>query len=52
LDWDVIAEECNAMLNPSLWGPPPWPGDRWCGLAGVLEIASKPVRDIKDDTSE
>jgi len=35
-DWDAIAEECNAMLNPSLWGPPPWPADRWAGLAGVL----------------
>lgn len=35
-DWDAIAEECNAMLNPNLWGPPPWSADRWAGLAGVL----------------
>lgn len=38
-DWDAIAQECNAMLNPSLWGPPPWPADRWAGLAGVLAMA-------------
>ncbi len=52
LDWDAIAQEGNRMLDPSLWGPPPWSGDRWCGLAGVLEIASKPVRDIQGDASE
>lgn len=39
-DWDAIAEEGNAMLNPNLWGAPPWSADRWAGLAGVLEIAS------------
>lgn len=52
LDWDAIAQEGNRMLDPTLWGPPPWSGDRWCGLAGVLEIASKPVRDIQGDASE
>ncbi len=38
-DWDAFAEECNSMLNPSLWGPPPWSADRWAGLAGVLAMA-------------
>ncbi len=38
-DWDAIAEECNAMMNPSLWGPPPWSADKWAGLAGVLAMA-------------
>jgi hypothetical protein len=40
-DWDAIVEECNAMLNPSLWGPPPWSADRWAGLAGVMQIAAE-----------
>lgn len=44
-DWDAIAEACNAMLNPSLWGPPPWSGDRWCGLAGVLAMADAGYRE-------
>ncbi len=38
-DWDAIAKECNEMLNPSLWSPPPWSADRWAGLAGVLSNA-------------
>ncbi len=40
-DWDSIAEQCNAMLEPSLWGPPPWSADRWAGLAGVLEMVGE-----------
>jgi hypothetical protein len=40
-DWDTIAQEANALLNPSVWGPPPWSGDRWCGLAGVLQLAQE-----------
>ncbi len=38
-EWDAIAEECNSMLDPGLWGPPPWSADRWAGLAGVLSNA-------------
>jgi hypothetical protein len=38
-DWEAIAEKCNSMLDPSLWGAPPWSADRWAGLAGVLAIA-------------
>ena len=41
-DWEAIAERCNAMLEPSLWEPPPWPSDRWAGIAGVLAMASAP----------
>jgi hypothetical protein len=39
-DWEAFAMRCNAMLDHSLWGPPPWSADRWAGLAGVLMIAN------------
>ena len=38
-EWDLIAQSANEMLEPSLWGPPPWSADRWAALAGVIDIA-------------
>ena len=38
-DWDQIAAAANSMLDPDLWGPPPWPADRWATLAMVLSLA-------------
>jgi hypothetical protein len=38
-DWDQIAAAANQMLDPDLWGPPPWPADRWATLAMVLSLA-------------
>ena len=37
--WDQIAAAANQMLDPDLWGPPPWPADRWATLAMVLSLA-------------
>ncbi len=39
-DWDQIAAAANSMLDPALWGPPPWPADRWATLAMVLSLAT------------
>lgn len=39
-DWEVIAASCNEIMDPSLWGPPPWTANRWCGLAGALAWAT------------
>ena len=38
-EWDLIAQNANEMLEPSLWGPPPWSADRWAALAGVLDLS-------------
>ena len=38
-EWTLIAQNANEMLEPSLWGPPPWSADRWAALAGVIDIA-------------
>jgi hypothetical protein len=43
--WDAFTDECNSMLNPSLWGPPPWSADRWAGLAGVITGALERLSD-------
>ncbi len=39
-DWDKIAAAANQMLDPDLWGPPPWSADRWATLAMVLSLAT------------
>jgi hypothetical protein len=39
-DWQQIAAAANPMLDPDLWGPPPWPADRWATLAMVLSLAT------------
>ncbi len=28
----LIADWANGLLEPSLWGPPPWPAHRWSTL--------------------
>ena len=38
-EWELIVQHANEMLEPSLWGPPPWSADRWAALAGVLELS-------------
>ena len=38
-EWELIAQHANDMLEPSLWGPPPWSADRWAALAGVLDLS-------------
>ena len=38
-EWDMIAQNANEMLDPSLWGPPPWSAARWAALAGVLDLS-------------
>ena len=38
-EWELIAQHANEMLEPSLWGPPPWSADRWAALAGVLDLS-------------
>lgn len=48
-DWDAVARECNAMLDARAWGPPPWSGDRWCGLAGVLRMGIFSARKSIED---
>jgi hypothetical protein len=40
-DWEQIAAAANPMLAPDLWGPPPWPADRWATLAMVLSLAEE-----------
>ena len=35
----MIAQNANEMLDPSLWGPPPWSAARWAALAGVLDLS-------------
>jgi excisionase family DNA binding protein len=40
-DWQQIAAAANPMLDPALWGPPPWPADRWATLAMVISLAEE-----------
>ena len=40
-DWNAIAAQCNQLIDFELWGPGPWPADRWAGLAGVMEAAKR-----------
>ena len=37
--WEEVALVANGFLDVSLWGPPPWPADRWVTLLHVLEMA-------------
>jgi hypothetical protein len=37
-DEDALAARCNAMLDWSAWGPPPWSGAQWQTLRVVLEM--------------
>ena len=43
-DWSAIAAQCNQLIDFRLWGPGPWPPDRWAGLAGVIEAAKREVQ--------
>jgi hypothetical protein len=38
-DEEVLAARCNAMLDCSAWGPPPWSGAQWQTLSVVVEMA-------------
>ncbi len=38
-DEEVLAARCNAMLDCSAWGPPPWSGEQWQTLRVVVEMA-------------
>ena len=42
-EWELIAQYANEMLEPALWGPPPWSADRWAALAGVLELSMESI---------
>jgi hypothetical protein len=44
-DWEQIAAAANPMLDHDLWGPPPWPADRWATLAMVLCLAEEEAAD-------
>jgi hypothetical protein len=37
-DEEALAARCNAMLDWSAWGPPPWSGAQWQTLRVVLEM--------------
>ena len=34
----ALAQRCNAYLDCSAWGPPPWSADQWQTLRVVLEM--------------
>ncbi len=40
-DEEALAARCNAMLDCSGWGPPPWTADQWQTLRVVLEMAGE-----------
>jgi AcrR family transcriptional regulator len=29
LTHELVAGWANGLIDPDLWGPPPWPGERW-----------------------
>ena len=33
---DKVARLCNSLIDFDLWGPGPWPADRWISLANVI----------------
>ena len=36
----AVAQRCNAYLDCSAWGPPPWSGEQWQTLRVVLEMVA------------
>ena len=44
--WDQVASMANGYLEPSCWGPPPWPADRWVSLWHVMDMA---IGNVKQD---
>ena len=41
-DLEAFAHRCNASLDTTAWGAPPWPADRWQTLRVVMELAEGP----------
>ncbi len=37
--WDRFAEQANEMLDCDVWSGPPWTGDQWAVLVGVMRQA-------------
>ena len=37
----ALAQRCNAYLDCSAWGPPPWSGEQWQTLRVVIELATE-----------
>lgn len=44
-DLEVAAAYANGQLEPSSWGPPPWPWFRWVTLASVWRTAEQLAKD-------
>lgn len=42
-EWDEVARLCNSWIDFDLWGPGPWPADRWISLANVIHMALQEV---------
>ena len=36
--WEIIAEKANETLDCSAWSAPPWNGNQWVVLAGIIQI--------------
>jgi hypothetical protein len=37
--WDSVASQANEMLDCDAWTGPPWTGDQWAALVGVMQQA-------------
>jgi len=50
--WADCASWANAFLDVDLWGPPPWPADRWATLDAVLDQADELAAEHGSYTAE
>jgi hypothetical protein len=43
--WAEVAPRCNAYLDATCWGPPPWSPEQWATLQMLLTLASEEMGD-------